>query len=227
MGWLAFDTCFSACSAAVTDGVRTSSRYEPMASGQAERLIPMIHDVLDEAGLTVAKLDRIAVTFGPGTFTGTRITIAAARALALATKLPVVAMSSLEMLAQHPEVATSTDGRQLVVAMNVHRGEAYVQRFDGHSRLPLSPPQLLRLDDILALSHSAPLRVVGSAASLIKAIQAQHDIVAEHEDLLPRAGDALAYAAKRSPVTGPLVPLYLRPPDAKPQDGKSLPRVSP
>ena len=85
MNVLAFDTCFDACSVAAGRGLRSLAPsivalYEPMSSGQAERLVPMIEEALAATGMTAGDLDRIAVTCGPGTFTGTRIAVSAARA---------------------------------------------------------------------------------------------------------------------------------------------------
>ena len=90
MNILSLDTCFDACSVAAGRGLRSltpgiSFAFEAMQKGHAERLLPMIEMVMCEAGLEFKSLDRIAVTYGPGTFTGTRICVSAARALALAT----------------------------------------------------------------------------------------------------------------------------------------------
>ena len=87
MNILSFDTCFDACSVAAGRGLRTltpsiSFAFEAMQKGHAERLLPMVETVMSEAGLAFGALDRIAVTCGPGTFTGTRICVSAARALA-------------------------------------------------------------------------------------------------------------------------------------------------
>src|SRR5690606_4397524 len=111
MNILAFDTCFGACSAAMlwhdatpsgeggAAGSRIVWRYEEMATGHAERLIPMIDEVLRESGQSLKTLDAIAVTEGPGTFTGIRVGVAAARGLALATALPIRATTSLHVIA--------------------------------------------------------------------------------------------------------------------------------
>ena len=128
---LAFDTCFDACSVCVAelrDGlVSLSSRMERFETGHAERLIPMIGEAMDEAGLPFEKLDRIAVTIGPGTFTGTRIGIAAARSLALATNAQTVGVSSLAVMADvaRREVTAET----LAVVTDARRGEVYAQLF--------------------------------------------------------------------------------------------------
>jgi tRNA threonylcarbamoyladenosine biosynthesis protein TsaB len=98
---LAFDTSAGACSAAVLggDGTVLARRCEALERGHAERLLPMLRDVLAEAGVEIADLALLAVTIGPGTFTGIRIGLAAARGLALASGLPLVGVTSLEAVA--------------------------------------------------------------------------------------------------------------------------------
>jgi len=97
---LAFDTALGACSAAVwADGLVLARAFEPRSRGHAEALLPMIEAVLAEAGLRLDALDRLAVTVGPGSFAGTRVGLAAARGLALATGLPLVGVTTLEAVA--------------------------------------------------------------------------------------------------------------------------------
>ena len=92
---LAFDSATSACSAAIwRDGEIPARRFVAMERGQSEALIPMVVEVLKEAGLTYAEIDFIAVTVGPGSFTGVRIGLAAARGMALAGGLPVVGVTT-------------------------------------------------------------------------------------------------------------------------------------
>src|SRR5262245_23953927 len=97
MNILAFDCCFGAVSAAVryADGGVRSERYEALSGGNAERLFPLVEQVLDEAKLQMSEVDRIAVTLGPGTFTGVRVGVAAARGLSLGLHKPVVGITSL------------------------------------------------------------------------------------------------------------------------------------
>ena len=108
MNVLAFDTCFGAVSAAVRwrsgrGEWLLREAYEARSAGHAERLFPMIAEVMEGAGLAFSAIDRIAVTLGPGGFTGVRVGIAAARALALATGKPVVATTSLAVMAHRAE----------------------------------------------------------------------------------------------------------------------------
>ena len=98
MGVLAFDTCFGAVSVAVRwqsarGEILLREDYEERETGHAERLMPMIESVMHGAGLRFSSINRIAVTLGPGSFTGLRIGIAAARALGLAANIPVVGMT--------------------------------------------------------------------------------------------------------------------------------------
>ena len=97
---LGLDTCLSSCSVAVLDGERVlASAREVMARGHQERLAPMARDVMAEAGVTFERLDRIAVTVGPGSFTGLRVGIAFAKGLAFALDKPAVGLGTLEALA--------------------------------------------------------------------------------------------------------------------------------
>ena len=97
---LALDTSLDACSVAILDdGVTSAVVSEKMNKGQAERLAPMVRDAAARAGFSFDGIDRIAVTTGPGSFTGVRIGLSFARALALALAKPCVGVSSLEALA--------------------------------------------------------------------------------------------------------------------------------
>ena len=232
MNILAFDTCFDACSVAVGVDLelptpRIVEFHEPMAKGQAERLVPMVREALAAASLAMSEIDRIAVTAGPGTFTGTRIGVAAARALALATRCPVVAFSSLEVIARHPEIRDIDPARDLLVAMNANRGEAYVQLFDARSRIKLSEPQLLAIETAAYVGGTMPILVVGSAGEAIAAAAngLGRDAIFRVPGVLPRIGAILARSAEIEPLSVSLRPHYLRAPDAKPQTATSLARV--
>jgi len=97
---LAFDTCLDGCSVALASGGDVlASAADRQARGQAERLVPMIADVLARAGVGGGDIAGIAVTTGPGSFTGARIGVAAARGLALAWERPALGVTTLELLA--------------------------------------------------------------------------------------------------------------------------------
>lgn len=130
MTLLAIDTSESACSVAlISDETVIDSKSEIIGRGHAERLLPLIEERLAAAGLNYADLTRIAVTTGPGTFTGLRIGLAVARGLALQGNLPCIGLTGLQVLAQyagHKAPATT------VYAIIAGRGgQAFVQKFKG------------------------------------------------------------------------------------------------
>lgn len=233
MNILGLDTCFGALSVAVGKDLggacpNVVSHVEPMATGHAEHLVPVMTAGLAAAGLTYADLDRIVVTNGPGSFTGARIGIAAARALHLAHGTPLIAGSSLEAMALHPALDDHPRQTGLLIAVDAHRGEAYVQSFDGATRTALGPPRLVPEREYASLAAAQPLAVAGTAAgSVAAAIRAAGgEAVAITADLLPAMDRAIVRAAAATLAPGPVEPLYLRPPDAKPQEGKSLAHAS-
>jgi tRNA threonylcarbamoyladenosine biosynthesis protein TsaB len=203
---LGLDTCLSSCSVAVLDGGRVvAAAREVMARGHQERLAPMARDVMAEAGLAFGALDRIAVTVGPGSFTGLRVGIAFAKGLALALDLPAVGIGTLEALA--------AEAHGLVFpAIDARRGQLYLQAFeDGRA---LMAPDALTAEVAAArlaeLSQGRPFTLVGSGAALLADLAPSARIVAaEGAD----ARQVARLAAARAP--GALKPLYLRAPDAK------------
>lgn len=231
MNVLGLDTCFPALGVAVgialgTPNARILCRIEPMATGHAERMLPLVSELLAEATLSTADLDRIAVTIGPGSFTGTRIGIAAARALNLALDLPIVPFTSLEAIALSPTIEPGS-AEDLAVAIDAHRDEAYVQIFDGVTRVPVTDPWIVAMTDLAFLARSRPLLAVGTAAETVAAaVNAAGGIARAYPGtIFPDMAAAVACAANRRPATLPVEPLYLRAPDAKPQEGKSLKRA--
>ena len=221
MNILALDTCFDACSAAAGRGLRSLTpsiafASEPMSVGHAERLLPMIEMVMSEAGMSIAELDRIAVASGPGTFTGSRIAVSAARALALASGAAIVAVTSLELMAMSHSLVTRRV-QSLAIATDARRGEVYIQHFEAGSLKTSGPPQLLSIREAAAMLGAGPVLIGGSGAAVV-AGQAQamgHDAVAVLPGLHPEAIDML-FTAMSLPTTPLVSPLYLRPPDAKP-----------
>jgi tRNA threonylcarbamoyl adenosine modification protein YeaZ len=233
MNVLAFDTCLGAVSAAVRwrgagGDLQQRHAFELRSGGHAERLMPMLEAVMAEAGIAFADLHRLAVTLGPGTFTGVRVGVAAARGLALATGLPLVATTSLAVMAHAAEaqLGVARDGRLLVVAAQAHRGMIYGQLFAPGEEA--SEPVLLAPEALAERVGRLAAVVVGSAAQAVaRAVAALGgDAAAHFPDLQPDARHLAVMAGELGPVSG-LRPLYMRPPDVRPQDGKALPRAQP
>lgn len=173
-----------------------------MGRGHAEALLPMIEAVLADAGADYAALTHIACDVGPGGFTSLRIGVAAARAMALALRVPACGHSSLAIIAAghapHPG--------GFHVAVDARRGEAFVQAFDAAGDA-LSAPQLLAVD---AFEPAVGSVVVGaSGLSLPGAVMHAPDARPEARHLLRLAGEASAAAAPPSPI-------YLRPAAERP-----------
>jgi len=231
MTLLAFDTCFDGCSVCIaqrrTSGaLERASAMERFETGHAERLVPMIGEVMERAGVAFSDIDEIAVTIGPGTFTGTRIGIAAARSFALATGARTGGYSSLAVMAEVARRDIAAD--LMAVVVDARRGEVYAQLFgrDG-GRGPLSPPQLLAVSAAAMIGGSERIVFAGSAASAVAeaALAAGRPAEASLPHLLPDAVALAHIAAASAPSEEPLLPLYLRPPDARPQEGKAIARV--
>ncbi len=126
---LALDAAGAACSAAVwQDGGLAAHCFEAMSRGQSERLVPMADQVMEQAGLDYGQLDAIAVTLGPGGFTGVRIGLATARAFALALGIPVIGISNFEAVAA-AALPQECAGRSLAVVLDAKRADLYVQTF--------------------------------------------------------------------------------------------------
>lgn len=212
---LAFDTAGASCSAAVLRaGTLSARRFAAMARGHAEALMPMIAAVLEEAQMPVDAFDVIAVTVGPGAFTGLRIGLAAARGLALASGVPVVGITSFAAVAAQAAPA-STAGRKLVVALDSKRREFYLQAFTGEA--PLGEGALVAPEDVPAWLPAAPLLLAGDAApALARLIAGEREaLLADGPGLVDAADVArLAEAGWRPGMRPPPPrPLYLRAPD--------------
>ena len=222
MNILALDTSMGACSAAVlrSDGAarRLFARQETMARGHAEALMPMVAEVMAEAGLPFAEINLIAATLGPGSFTGVRIAIAAARGLALVTHANLFGTDSLTVMAKVARASGALGSGPFAVVVDARRGMLYFGLYDEAGR-KLDGPLLIAPDEAASLLPSALRVAVGSGASLLAEAGGRrgHLLDAKLTELQPSA-EALAEMAFASGETVPrLRPLYLRPPDAKPQ----------
>ena len=123
---LAVDTALNACSAALLDDARVlAHRLEPMERGHAERLAPMVEEVMSEARLDFATLDRLAVTAGPGTFTGQRVGLAFMRGLRAALHRPLIGVSTLAAMAAEAKAETGVP--RAIALHDARRDEVYVE----------------------------------------------------------------------------------------------------
>lgn len=221
MNVLAFDTCFAAVSAAVR---WRSARgewllreaYEPMAVGHAERLLPVIDGVMTGAGLGYGQIDRIAVTLGPGGFTGLRAGIAAARALSLAAGVPVVGLSSLAIMAERVNLLLGArrGAGPLMVAVDARREALYVQIFGENGGDALSEPRLVTATEAVAMLPAGPASVAGTGGPIVQQAAGRADIVTVLPELQPHARQLVLLAPVLPPLTT-VTPLYLRAADAK------------
>jgi tRNA threonylcarbamoyladenosine biosynthesis protein TsaB len=201
---LAIDTTFGACSAAVLQGkLVLAKRFEVMQRGHAEALAPMVEAVMREAGLAFADLDKLAVTTGPGSFTGQRVGLAFMRGLKVALSLPLVGVTSLAAMAAE---ALADSGLEVAAAVHdAKRGEVYIETTAGLAAQVMTIAEAQRV-----LSALPSLALAGTGAVLMASVSAR---------VLPiTAPDAVwvARLAADAAVTGtPPRPLYLRAPDAK------------
>ncbi len=186
--------------------------------------MPMIDEQLAATGLAIGDLDKIAITIGPGTFTGTRISVAAGRALALALGVPVVAVSSLKLMAMN--FAASCRGcSELAIATDARRGEVYFERFDPHTLEALAPAAILTVEGAASAFASEGVAVAGSGAVAVADIARARgrDVRAVMPDLLPDALDML-FSVMEMQAARDIHALYLRAPDAKPPAGAAIAR---
>jgi tRNA threonylcarbamoyladenosine biosynthesis protein TsaB len=213
MRLLAIDTSLNACSAAVldTDVGITAGESLPMARGHAEALMPQIARVMAKAALDFSALDRIAVTVGPGSFTGLRVGVSAARGLALAAHKPAVGVSTLTAIAMR--LIVSDDSIPIVVVIDARNDQAYMQAF-GERGSELNTARIAPLRSAFDDVPEGPVRVVGSAAAKLAALNLRETFVEEGE--APEIAWVAALGAT-APIDTPPKPLYLRAPDAKPQ----------
>lgn len=225
---LGIDTATTACSAALwADGVIVAHRFEQMERGQAERLNPMIGEVMDEAAMRFQELGAVAVTTGPGAFTGLRIGLAAARAIGLAVAAPVIGITTFDALARAVPDAERA-GRSLVVAVNGKRRDVFFQVF-GPDGAALGPGAAL--DPVMAAGGlpEGRLLIAGDGAAQLRAGLEGCDEAGNGPEARIRFSSALAppdavqlaqIGAERCLDGGgappePPRPLYIRPPDAR------------
>jgi tRNA threonylcarbamoyladenosine biosynthesis protein TsaB len=223
---LAIDTALDACAAGLLDsdaGKLIAQESQAMKRGHAEALMPLIARVMKDAGVAFASLDRIAVTTGPGSFTGLRVGLSAARGIALAANKPVVGLTTLTAYAA-PIV--SQNGEQPVIsAIDARHDQVYFQAVSGDGG-SLIRPRVAPIEEALGASRFGAPHLVGNAAKILAdrwPADAPPPFKVDAQPAPDIAGVAWLGAAV-SPDSAPPRPFYLRAPDAKPPKD-SLPKA--
>lgn len=216
---LALDTAGVDCAAALYDSGRDTVLGEAsdlIGKGHAEHLMGIVDRVLNQADMKLAMVERIAVTIGPGSFTGIRVGVAAARGFGLALNIPTVGITTLETMAAAQR--EKTPGRPVLAAMDAKRGEIYLQSFSADGPA-LDEPRAVTIEAAKTIATAFAGEITGSATPLLKP-----DATGEHANMFPISIVARLGAAA-DPGSGKPKPLYLRGPDAKPQAGFAIARV--
>lgn len=216
---LAIDTALDACAAAVldTDANKLLAQESlPMKRGHAEALMPLLDRVMKAAAAPFATLDRIAVTTGPGSFTGLRVGLSAARGLALAANKPVVGVTTLSAYAAAP---VSENGDAPVISViDARHDQVYFQVVSG-SGGTLIRPRIAPVTEALEAARFGAPRLVGNAAQLVADRWPGETPIEVKQQPAPEIAWVAWLGAAVSPNTAPARPYYLRAPDAKPQAG--------
>src|SRR6202035_212038 len=215
---LAIDTALDACSAGVLDteaGQLIAQESQAMRRGHAEALMPLIARVIGQSGVSFAALDRIAVTTGPGSFTGLRVGLSAARGIALAAGKPAVGLTTLTAYAA--AVVSESGQHPIVSAVDARHDQVYFQVVSGNGG-SLIRPRIAPIEEALDASRFGAPHLVGNAADILSRrwpVDAPPPFKVDAQPAPDIAWVAWLGAAV-SPNTAPARPYYLRAPDAKP-----------
>ncbi len=215
---LAIDTALDACAAAVLDtGANQilAQESQAMKRGHAEALMPLIARVMKASGVAFASLERVAATTGPGSFTGLRVGLSAARGIALAAGKPVVGLTTLTAYAA-PIVAENGE-HPIMAAIDARHDHVYFQMVTGDGS-PLIKPQVAPIAEALDASRFGTPHLVGNAAQILAdrwPADAPSPFMIDPQPAPDIAWVAWLGAAV-SPEEAPARPFYLRAPDAKP-----------
>jgi tRNA threonylcarbamoyladenosine biosynthesis protein TsaB len=215
---LAIDTALDACSAALIDASddRTlASESREIGRGHTEHLLPIVDGVMKAAGVKFSDVDRFAVTIGPGSFTGLRVGLSAARGFGLVTKKPVVGISTLAAFTA--PLITQDQAVPVVAAIDAKHGNLYMQMVGVGGRT-LVTPRAAGLRETVRAVALGPVRIVGNGAAILAAhwpATAPQPVLVEQ-----RAAPDIEWIARIGAVADPAQatpkPLYLKLPDAQP-----------
>lgn len=224
---LAIDTALDACAAVVLDtdtGKAIAQESQAMKRGHAEALMPLVARVMKQSGVAFDALDRIAATTGPGSFTGLRVGLSAARGIALAANKPVVGITTLTAYAA-PHV--SENGEHAIVSViDARHDHVYLQVVSGHGEA-LVTPRVAPIEEALAAARFGAPLLVGNAADIVAARWPKDASPPVKVD--QQAAPDIVWVAWLAAAVDPAVatprPFYLRAPDAKPPADR-LPRAA-
>ena len=234
MNILSLDTTLNRCSVAVlaADKILAHNALD-LRRGHAEALMPMISETLIVASMGFSDLNLIAVTTGPGTFTGQRVGLSAARGIGVARNLPVQGVGSLSAIALGARQDMSVADRQnvdILVVLDARRGEFYLQLFPANTPIwpDFSAPLAANIETIKKYLPDRPCQIVGTGVDLARDTLGPDipEIYFNEVRSEPDAVEVGLLAGKMVSTNGlpssPPPPLYLRAPDAKLPGGKSL-----
>ncbi|WP_420548362.1 tRNA (adenosine(37)-N6)-threonylcarbamoyltransferase complex dimerization subunit type 1 TsaB [Curvivirga sp.] len=230
---LALDSACASCSAAVwQDDEILAHKFEDMPRGQSENLMPFVAKVMTQSSTNFSDLDVLAVTVGPGAFTGIRICLSAARGLALAIKKPLVGVTTMEALLAAQDLS-SFEGVLVAVVIETKRMDYYIQFFDRNG-MPLGEPEALLASSIAqkfeTLSNGKQIFLCGDGVERLvrESVVADFEFELGSKNSQPDAGIFGQVAMSKYNSMGKAAfeiapaPLYLRPPDATPPKPKFL-----
>lgn len=223
---LAIDTALGACSACVLDAGETVPivrEQVAMDRGHAEALMPMIERVMNAVEGGFSSLDRVAVTIGPGSYTGLRVGISAARAIAFAAEIPAIGVTTLAATAA-PLVGREP-GRVIAAALDAKHGQVWFQALNSQGKQLVSVRQVNHRDAARSIG-AGPVSLIGSAAMAVanEAWAIGLDALVLDEAKAPDVTWVARLGLIADPETAPPRPLYLKAPETTPQDRARLPR---
>jgi tRNA threonylcarbamoyladenosine biosynthesis protein TsaB len=214
---LALDTALAACSVCLFDARRDkviSSERAILGKGHAEALLPMLERVIAKLDGGWSAVERIGVVVGPGSYTGLRVGIAAARAAALATGRPAVGVTTFAALAE--PLAGVSEGVPIAATIDARHGNVFFQIFSPEGR-PLDEPAALSLTEAAERIGARPVQLVGSGSSALHSILSETGGMARSSlsDNLPDIVCVAKLAAAADPNASPPDPVYVKPADAR------------
>lgn len=227
---LALDTSADVCAVAfVRDGKCLVRRRRKMMRGHAEALVPMVRDAASAAAVSLSEIELVGVAKGPGSFTGLRTGIAAARGFAIASGAPAIGVSSLHAVALAAG-RTAQPGAEILCVLDTRRADYFAQTFDSDG-IPAGPPDVLDASGIHSLLRDDVTLLAGNAVPRLLAELPRHNVrvssmpVDGCPDTVDIAVLAEATFNKEGLASDTLSPLYLRVPEAKlPANGGRLKR---